>query len=350
MFCINCGKELKDNTKFCPKCGNKVENEELVNKNQEITNIQNEENKGKIVDTKNIIDYFKRIISLETRKYALLKVINTLNNEKIEAKSHKEKEYGYEFNKKSFFSYVIWPTIRNTILNFIFGTIIWYVIYERVISITGITVKDFEKHPLIPFIFLGLILIIWISVPLVSFIKYFKRRSKLNKKIKDSKNKYTKEIDEYNKSVDAFNATLDNQRNTLIEKKDYANNMLKETEKLLKDLYDLNIVHKKYQNFVAVATICEYFETCRCNSFDGYTGAYNIYEQEIRQEKIISRLDAILYSLEDIKRNQFTMYCAIQNGNNLANQLLSATSQLSNNTNIIKENTDTIRFLEKYRY
>lgn len=219
MFCINCGKELKDNTKFCPKCGNKVENEELVNKNQEITNIQNEENKGKIVDTKNIIDYFKRIISLETRKYALLKVINTLNNEKIEAKSHKEKEYGYEFNKKSFFSYVIWPTIRNTILNFIFGTIIWYVIYERVISITGITVKDFEKHPLIPFIFLGLILIIWISVPLVSFIKYFKRRSKLNKEIKDSKNKYTKEIDEYNKSVDAFNATLDNQRNTLIEKK-----------------------------------------------------------------------------------------------------------------------------------
>ena len=100
MFCSNCGKELKENTKFCPECGNKVETSTAASLNQEIVNTQDIENNAKLVDTKMLIDYFKRIISLETRKYALLQVIDKLNNEKIEAKNYKTKEYGYEFDKK----------------------------------------------------------------------------------------------------------------------------------------------------------------------------------------------------------------------------------------------------------
>lgn len=347
MFCSNCGKELKENTKFCPECGNKVETSTAASLNQEIVNTQDIENNAKLVDTKMLIDYFKRIISLETRKYALLQVIDKLNNEKIEAKNYKTKEYGYEFDKKGFFSYVIKPTIRNTIINLFLGSIVWYIIYEIVTSIIG---KNLDEHPLMAIIFLILILGIWLSVPILSLIKYSKQRRVKNTEIKKSKEEYSKEIDNYNKNVDTFNATLDDQRKDLKERKNMANNLLIETNELLQKLYNLDVVHKKYQNFVAIATICEYFETGRCNSFDGYTGAYNIYEQEIRQDKIISKLDDILYSLEDIKRNQFTMYCAIQNGNHLANQLLSSTSQLSHNTNIIKENTETIRFLEKYKY
>ena len=35
MFCINCGKELKDTARFCPFCGNKIETpaEKIKNEN-----------------------------------------------------------------------------------------------------------------------------------------------------------------------------------------------------------------------------------------------------------------------------------------------------------------------------
>lgn len=36
MFCQNCGREVPDGTKFCPYCGAKIDQAELVHKNKEM--------------------------------------------------------------------------------------------------------------------------------------------------------------------------------------------------------------------------------------------------------------------------------------------------------------------------
>lgn len=338
MYCSNCGKEIKENAKFCHECGNKVENQEIISKEQEIVNVSNNIAIEK-VDTNRVIDYFKKVILLETRKYALNKVINKLNKERIEGKSHKEKDFSYKFNKVGFGS-VIGKTIRNFIISIVVIAMFHQYLCESILRLPS----DSDTIGIIALVFMGIGLLFTIF----SFIKYSIQRKNENKKIENEKINYSNDVDKYNAEVDAYNSTLDTQRKDLVERKYAVNSQLKDTKELLQKLYDLNIVHKKYQNFVAVATMCEYFETGRCNSFDGYTGAYNIYEQETRQDKIISRLEDILYSLEDIKKNQFVMYCAIQNGNNLANQLLKNTNELKQNADIIKENTEMIKFLEAY--
>lgn len=339
MFCSNCGNELKENAKFCPECGNKVEPKEVTSKEQEIVNVSNNTSKLEKINTNKVIDYLKKVILLETRKYALNKVINELNNESIIDKSHKNKDFDYKFEKKGFGS-VIGKTIRNSIIALVIIAMFHQYLCESILKLPN----DSNTIGIIGLIFIGL----WIFISIFSFIKYTIQRKIENKKIDNEKQEYSKEIDRYNADVDAYNLTQKAQRKDLKERKNAANKQLQETNELLQKLYSLDVVHKKYQNFVAIATICEYFETGRCNSFDGYTGAYNIYEQETRQDIIISRLEDILYSLEDIKKNQFFMYCAIQEGNKLAGQLLQNGNELKENAAIIKENTQMIKYIEMY--
>lgn len=35
-YCSNCGKELQENTKFCPDCGTKTSQDDNVNQNQQV--------------------------------------------------------------------------------------------------------------------------------------------------------------------------------------------------------------------------------------------------------------------------------------------------------------------------
>ena len=46
----------------------------------------------------------------------------------------------------------------------------------------------------------------------------------------------------------------------------------------------------------------------RCTSLTGADGAYNIYESEIRMNRVIAQLDTVISSLEEIKQNQYMMY------------------------------------------
>ena len=340
MFCSNCGKEVRNDVKFCSECGAKFNTEDaLTIKNQEVVNFNNETN------IKKIIEYFKKIIELETRKYALNKLIIDLSSKKI-----KETEYRSEKNEYKnvgWFKLVL-RGIRVAIscipsialFSFLGFTVIWSLFKEF-----------FEKNDYIENTFIKLWLIGTFIVLIKNSIDYIKD----DYKDKIEEQQYNEEVKVYNAKAEEYNSTIDSQKMELKEKINIANNQMKETKELLGKLYDLNVVHKKYQNFVAITTMCEYFETGRCNSFDGYTGAYNIYEQETRQDIIISKLEDILYSLEDIKKNQFVMYCAIQNGNNLASQLISSnndlnikTEELRQNSEFIKQNTEILTYIELF--
>ncbi len=78
---------------------------------------------------------------------------------------------------------------------------------------------------------------------------------------------------------------------------------------------DSGILYPKYLGIVCLTTMYEYFASGRCNSFTGPDGAYNIYESEVRSDRIISQLDRISSQLEDIKNNQFRLYSELKKVN-----------------------------------
>ena len=104
---------------------------------------------------------------------------------------------------------------------------------------------------------------------------------------------------------------------------------LANTQTELDNLYSSNVIYPKYRNLIAVASMYEYIDSGRCSELEGADGAYNIYELEVRLDRIITQLDIIISNLEQIKANQYYLYTAI---NNLK-------PQIDNVVNEIKENT-----------
>lgn len=73
-------------------------------------------------------------------------------------------------------------------------------------------------------------------------------------------------------------------------------------------LYARNVMYPKYQNLPALTSIYEYFITGRCEEFTGPHGAYNMYEDEMRKDTVISQLSTVIANLEQIKQNQYMLY------------------------------------------
>lgn len=74
--------------------------------------------------------------------------------------------------------------------------------------------------------------------------------------------------------------------------------MLNNARLSLEKLYAKNILHPKYQNWVAAATIYEYLDTKICRDFEGFQGAYKFYEEQLMRKRILGSLSALRYSVE----------------------------------------------------
>lgn len=96
----------------------------------------------------------------------------------------------------------------------------------------------------------------------------------------------------------------------------------------LQTIYQKNLIFPKYRNLVMVCSIYEYICAGRCTELEGYEGAYNILETEIRLDHIISQLDVVIAKLEEIKNNQFVLYSAVQQSNRLLSQIMGSIHQI----------------------
>ena len=140
-------------------------------------------------------------------------------------------------------------------------------------------------------------------------------------------------------------------------------------KKTLDILYQLDVVHVKYRGFVTITMLYEYFDTGRCDSLTGHEGAYNIYENEIRMNLIIAKLDDVIKQLETIQQNQYMMYEAILDCNRITKELCQSTEQnmrlvseqnakldkiaessdlIAYNSQIAAENTQILKYIELY--
>lgn len=179
--------------------------------------------------------------------------------------------------------------------------------------------------------------------------------------------KRNQEIAETNRQItmqNEKNKSIANQKiNLLKQQQNNIKSSWNNTRKILDDFYSCNVIFPKYRNFIAISSIYEYFSSGRCSQLEGHEGAYNIFENEIRQNIIISKLDDVINSLDSIRDSQYMLYSAIQESNKKANQLTGIMYQLSDrlsnisentsicayNSNITAQNTSFLKWLEFYR-
>lgn len=163
-----------------------------------------------------------------------------------------------------------------------------------------------------------------------------------NNKIEE---KYQKEFEIYSKNWKAECARVEkeNKRKAVLETElKKMQNQYAETGKALENLYNLNVLYPKYRDIVTVITFYEYFASGRCSQLEGHEGAYNIYENEIRMNIIISRLDEIIRNLEEIKRNQYLVYSTLKESNQKVNSLYEITMRnLQHSKEIAKQSEIT---------
>lgn len=63
------------------------------------------------------------------------------------------------------------------------------------------------------------------------------------------------------------------------------NKILSNLQTELNGLYEQNIIHPQYRNIEAVTAFYSYISTGRCAALEGPGGAYNLYEEQLKQDK-----------------------------------------------------------------
>lgn len=124
--------------------------------------------------------------------------------------------------------------------------------------------------------------------------RYYSKIDATKEKNERIQSKYSKDMDIWENSNESAHA--------------YFEKPLKETQAVLDKLYSVNVIYPKYRNLPALTCIYEYLVTGRCDELAGPHGAYNLYEDEVRQNMVISQLNAIMENLEQIKGNQYLLY------------------------------------------
>ena len=168
------------------------------------------------------------------------------------------------------------------------------------------------------------------------------------------KEAYSKQRDMYNEDCDLCRKENENRKEKFIYNqecwKDSCTKMrttlekpLKETKENLERVYAKNIIYPKYRNLPALTSIYEYYVTGRCEELSGPYGAYNLYEDEVRKDNIISQLNTVIANLEQIKQNQYKLYeqvCQIQsNTNRMVRELNAIKGYVIELTNLTALNT-----------
>lgn len=109
---------------------------------------------------------------------------------------------------------------------------------------------------------------------------------------------------------------------------------------LLNEYYRLNYIYPDYRGLVPICMIYQYLDSGRCSTLTGHEGAYNLYESELRMNKILGKLDDIIVRLDEILDNQRI----------LANELMQSNKNveyLCNSVDTIGETTELIKYYDQ---
>lgn len=309
-FCVSCGQKLEDDNRFCPVCGteSKVENTAMQ------TEVPTDEQEGALVtDTKNtddmrrqkILEYLFYAKMLEGRKFGYEQLAQML---RAQAQKLQQKVPYEPMSYDEVSEYRVFPNLFFTLM----------IPISVVISIPMLmTGASLFEDALVPSVFGGAL----IAVVLAPIINHFRKR------------KAIRQIDVANTKI--MEHTLEKQENNrqkakaLLREAGEADRQAEEVQSLLNNLYALDVLYPKYRNLVAVATLYEYFEAKRCYSLDGFDGAYNRYETELRMNAIIGKLDDVIAQLHAINQTQQALCQLVEEGLFYAKQTYEASCRMA---------------------
>lgn len=282
---------------------------EIINMGEIISanDIKNDVNKMK--------DYLKDIYTLEKEAYCSRQAENKINNTINGLGIAKTIERPYSF-------YDFWDVLPIIIGTVVVGGICSGIGYFLAYEIEG----DYEV--LTASIVAIIAIIIGISLIINS-------KNQFNREAKQKRDNYERQVDDDRERVNRELELADNYRRTGSL---YSQN-ISSCQEALNQLYSLDIIFPKYRNFVAIAQIYEYYMSGRCVELEGHEGAYNVFENELRQNVIISQLNDVLYNLEEIKNTQYMIYDALCEANNRLSRIESNTEAIAYNTSVIAENS-----------
>lgn len=347
MFCDECGYKNKETAKFCKKCGaslteeaeeretkKKTKEEDIEKVLEEDFDSSQDEMK---LNKKELLEYLNMGKDLEINKLGLENGIKDL--EKLDKKKYQEIVKPLEKEGKPFFSSlpVAAPGIAFAIVVVLALPTYIYIMYTYRKYYESLYSKWFawdfpDLFASVPITIVVLLIMLVVLAIVLSIGEFIIHNTIGRKKYNSRLKKYNKEsakIDETN----ANQLVLYNQNKAIID--DRISNVkkdLKDVEKTMSQYYDLDVIYPKYRNLVALTTFIEYLESGRCKSLYGYTGCYNVYEQELRQNTIIGKLDQVLIQLDQIKKVQFATYLAIQQSNAIQSAMLNTCNEMLDET------------------
>lgn len=156
-----------------------------------------------------------------------------------------------------------------------------------------------------------------------------------NKKI-EAANRQIVESNQFRQSQARKKISILNQELDVLKKS------VEETKAILDKYYSKGIVFPKYRNLPAISSFYEYLCAGRCDALEGHEGAYNIFENEVYQKLIISKLDDVIRRLDDIAQNQHMLYEAIRESNANTQRLTQVMYNVADRLGRIEESNEVI--------
>lgn len=333
--CIECGKEISSRAKACPNCGCPLDDEENVLpvqvQNANVVPVSDEPaSRDEVV--KHITYAAKLERTIFTYQQARLKLagrISTLGHKShIVERSHKQ----------------LSDMVSPILLGFIFFVITVVLLslsggnfFADVFSVITVVLVFFNTELLAK---AGIALGVGIGVALLTLvIELSVVASDKSQAHAEYENNVARDRQRVAKEAEMI-TRLESQQSEI-------DKQLSQYQRLLKQLYDLNIIYPTYRHMVAVTTILQYFQSGRCNRLTGSSGAYNIYSYEEKQEIIIGKLDKVINMLGDIRAQQSLLYDAILDARDTANRIYAQSERMLASQERLAQNVELANYNAK---
>lgn len=220
------------------------------------------------------------------------------------------------------------------LISWMLGVIVWFFIFFCILPEGYFkNASDFKEY-------FWLLLPFWLGIPLF-LLPYRALRRKYEKH--NNMRIYKEKLAKHNSLVENDNLRVSQElavKNELKNQTFQVTQEKKHTQNALNQIYAVGIIHPKYRNLVAVASFYDYFDTGRCNTLTGPNGAYAIYEEELRFQRIESRLDVIITKLDEIIDNQQYLGELVRDANDTLHRIEQTNNRMMKSMKSISKNAE----------